>query len=260
MHDILSPEHFGPLQRLLVTRLANLTARRVIVVSEAARKSFVESGGDANRAVVVFDGVDTKLFSAPKPAACTQLRRQLGVENVPLIGLVGRIAPWKGQHVMLAALRDLPGVHLLVVGDALFGEEDFLQQLRELAASYGIADRVHWLGQRDDVPALMRIADIVVHTSTSAEPFGRVIVEAMLAERPVLAADHGAARELLGDDPRALVPPGNAGRLAAAIRTILALPEDKRAAIGSRNRSRAEAIFTLGAMLAGIDQVVALDN
>ena len=260
MHDILSAEHFAPLQRRLMTRLANLSARQVIVVSEAARESFVRSGGKPGRAVVVFDGVDTDRFTRVEQRDIADLRRHLGLTNIPLLGLFGRITQWKGQHVLLRALPELPGVHALFVGDALFGETRYRNELLALANDLGVTDRVSWLGQRSDIAVLMHAVDIVVHTSVAAEPFGRVIVEGMLAGRPVLATDHGASRELLGDDPLALVPPSDSSSLARAVQHIMALSPEERAALGARNCARAERLFSLRAMLSGIERAVALEE
>ncbi len=260
LHDILSTEHFAPLQRQIVTRLANLAARRVILISEAGRRSFIDSGGDPARAVIVFNGVDQARFPASDQALGAELRRRLGLADAPVIGVFGRLTPWKGQHVVIEALALLPGVHALMVGDALFGEATYRDSLQRQASRLGVADRVHWLGQRDDVPALMAGVDIVVHASTSGEPFGRVIVEGMLARRPVLATDHGASRELLGDEPLALVPPGDPSRLADAVRAIFATPAAARDSLVARNFARATELFSLPAMLSGIERVVGLDR
>ena len=131
----------------------------------------------------------------------------------PLIGVFSRLAPWKGQHIVLQALAGLPGVHGIFAGSALFGEDAYAASLRVLASELGIADRVVFLGQRGDVPALMRAVDIVVHPSVDPEPFGRTLVEAMLARTPVIATDAGAASEILGGgEAGMLVPPGDAAR------------------------------------------------
>lgn len=257
LHDILSGEHFAPLQRRLVTALANLSARRVIVVSQAARDAFVRNGGDPARVSVVYNGFGRAADAAPGDAA--RIRRECGAGGAPLVGLFSRLTPWKGQHVLLRALPELPGVHALMVGAPLFGEGGYLAELQRLADDLGVSGRVHWLGHRDDVPALMQAVDVVLHTSTMAEPFGRVIAEGMLAARPVLAADAGASRELLGGDDLAVVPPGDPALLAAGLRRILDLPKADRVALGDRNRERAQSLFSISAMLAGIARAVDLD-
>ncbi len=90
-----------------------------------------------------------------------------------------------------------------------------------MVESEGLANRAHFLGFRDDVPALMKGVDIVAHTSIAPEPFGRVVVEGMLAGKPVIAARDGGVTEII-DDGRdgLLVPSGDANALAAAIRQL----------------------------------------
>lgn len=259
LHDILSDEHFAPLQRRLVTALANFSARRVIVVSHAARDAFVRNGGDPARVSVVYNGFGLGRIAAEALDQAAYLRRKCGAADVPLVGLFSRVTRWKGQHVLLRALRELPGVHALLVGAPLFDELGYADELRCLADELGVSGRVHWLGHRDDVPTLMQAVDVVVHTSITAEPFGRVIAEGMLAGRPVLAAEGGASRELLGGDELALVPPGDPTMLASGLRRILDLPETERIALGERNRARAQSLFSMSAMLAGIAHALDLE-
>ena len=89
---------------------------------------------------------------------------------------------------------------LLLVGDALFGEYEYLEQLHHQVKRLGLGDRVHFLGFRSDIPQLMSLCDLIAHTSTAPEPFGRVIVEGMLCGKPVVAAAAAtaAAQSLLG--------------------------------------------------------------
>src|SRR5690606_7167776 len=98
-------------------------------------------------------------------------RSELGIEEAtPVAALVGRLAEWKGQHVALQALAELPELHLLLVGDALFGEEKYKQQLHDLAGSLGLEQRVHFLGFRSNVAELMQSVDLLLHTSMAPEP------------------------------------------------------------------------------------------
>jgi len=91
------------------------------------------------------------------------------------VGVFSRLSYWKGQHVLLEAMRELPGVHALLAGEALFGETEYIAQLKALVSLPELAGRIHWLGFRSDVPALMATCNIVVHTSTEPEPFGRIV-------------------------------------------------------------------------------------
>lgn len=221
LHDILNPEHFGGMQRRLQIGLANRVATRVVVPSRACADAFVEAGGRPDIAAVVPNGV------SPPQAAPRPTREALGLPEGPLVGVFSRLAHWKGQHVLLKALHETPGIGAIVVGSALFGEEAYERQLRAMVTELGLGDRVTFLGQRNDVMRLMSAVDCVVHPSTLAEPFGLTLVEAMMARTSVVATDAGAAREIL-DDGRAgqLVTPGDAGSLAAALKAFFAAPQD----------------------------------
>ncbi len=249
LHDILSADHFGGLQRRVVVGLANRLARRVITNSNASRAALVAAGGRADRVGVVPNGLDPTPFDAVSDAQVVALRSALGLAGKRVIGLFGRLARWKGQHVLLEALPFLDGAHALIVGDALFGETDYKQRLLQRAAELGVSDRVHWLGFRDDVAALMRAVDVLVHTSTSPEPFGRVLVEGMLARRPVVAAAMGASAEILGDDYPWLVRAGDPEALADAIRRLFDIPEAARMVIAARLHCRAQQNYSVAGMV-----------
>lgn len=226
LRDLLTADHFGDGQRRLATTIANLFASRVIANSRATAEAFVAAGGREDRVRVVYNGIDPAPFEAVTDQDVARLRTELGLDGAPLIGVFSRLAPWKGQHVLIDALTALPEAHALLVGDALFGpDQGYDVALREQVARLGIGDRVHFLGFRRDVPALMRLVDVVAHTSTAPEPFGRVIVEAMLSRRPVIATDAGGAAELV-DSGRTglLVPPGDVSALARALDHLLVEP------------------------------------
>lgn len=145
-------------------------------------------------------------------------------ESSLTIGMVGRIAPWKGQDVVLRAFAEAfadgpQRVHL--IGSTLFGEETYEAQLRELTRELGIEHQVSWRGFRADVAAEMTALDILVHASTTPEPFGQVVVEGMQAGLPVIAAAEGGPVEII-DDGRdgLLVAPGDVPALAAAMRRL----------------------------------------
>ncbi|MEL7171285.1 MAG: glycosyltransferase, partial [Bacteroidota bacterium] len=105
----------------------------------------------------------------------------------------------------------------------------YAETLRSQAAQPPLAGRVVLPGFRNDVPVLLHCCDIVAHTSVAAEPFGRVIVEGMLAERAVVATAAGGAVEILDDQTTGrLVPPGDAAALRTALAALLADPSRTR--------------------------------
>lgn len=254
LHDILTPSHFGAGQLRLVRSLSRLAAR-VIAPSRQVADAFVALGGDASRTRVVWNGV------APPPEAVLRedkqrLRARLGLPPGFLCGVFSRLAPWKGQDVLLRALAHAPGAGCLVVGDALFGETEFAVRLRQQAQECGLAERVHFLGHRDDVAALMRAVDAVVHPSVEAEPFGRTLVEAMLCRTPVIATDAGAAPEILDHGACGLlVPPGDAAGLARALGDVRRRPDAARER-AERAVLRAETLFSEARMQAELVEVV----
>ena len=221
LHDIIDPAHFGAAQRRLQIWLANRRASLVIVPSRAAAQAFVAQGGKPGIVEVVPNG----LAVAPDGRDRATIRAALGLPDAPLVGVFSRLAAWKGQNVVLRAVASLSDVHVVVAGDALFGEQAYADQLKRLVGDLGLEARVHFLGQRSDVPCLMRAMDAVIHPSIHPEPFGRTLVEAMLVGVPVIATDTGASSEIL-DEGRAgtLVPPGDPDALAKAIATVLARP------------------------------------
>ena len=252
LHDIITSVHFGAMQRRVQVLLANFCAAKVIVPSQAVASAFVAEGGRPELIEIVANGLD----APASRESSAEIRQRLSLPTGPLIGVFSRLAAWKGQHVVLRALAKLPGVKCIVAGDALFGEQAYATSLKQLVDELGIADRVVFLGQRNDVPRLMRAMDAVIHPSIDPEPFGRTLVEAMLAHVPVIATDAGAASDIL-DAGKAgtLVPPGNADALADAVARTLSHPEDLAAQLDYAD-ARAKSHYGVATMLKCVSGVV----
>ncbi len=231
LRDILSVEHFSRTNRGLAISLANRFAVRVIANSEATRAAFIEAGGRADLVQVIYNGFELSLYDTPDPAP-EITRRQLELNDRFVVGHFSRLSPWKGQHILIEALAHCPdNVVAILVGDALFGEQDYVKQLHQQVKALGLSDRVQFLGFRKEVISLIAACDLVAHTSTAPEPFGRVIVEAMLCGTPVVAADAGGAVELVSPGKTGwLTPPGDVLKLASVIQDCQKMPE-KAAAI-----------------------------
>ncbi|HZT44238.1 MAG TPA: glycosyltransferase [Chthonomonadaceae bacterium] len=213
-------------------------------------------GSPAGSTVTRDDGNWEGTRGKPAPealAAGTGLSRTFGAPGpqprVPSIGLIGRISPWKGQHIFLQAAAQVrervPEARFLIVGSALFGEEDYERQVRVLTADLGLEECVEFTGFRKDVAALIQTMDILVHASTTGEPFGKVVVEGMAAGKPVVATNGGGIPEIVEDGVTGLlVPMGDAESMAEAICRLLAHPETARA-MGRQGHERARARFTI---------------
>jgi glycosyltransferase involved in cell wall biosynthesis len=153
--------------------------------------------------------------------------------------VLGRISPWKGQDLFLRAFaRAFPnGPHrAIVVGGPLFGEARYAEELRTMASTLGIADRLTMTGHVADPQAHLNRTDVLVHTSVIPEPFGLVIVEGMATGLPVVAADQGGPIETITPDVDGVIyRMGDEFALAAALRR-LADDHDERARLGAGAR------------------------
>jgi glycosyltransferase involved in cell wall biosynthesis len=221
LHDILTADIFSSTNRKIAVTLANWFATRVIVNSQATGEAFIAAGGNSRLLRTVHNGFDSEIFDRLEDDQ-TSLRQQLGIPcDRPLIGMFSRLSYWKGQHILLEAASKLTDVHVLLVGDALFGEADYTEKLKNIAAQPSLQNRVHWLGFRQDIPQLMKACDAIAHCSTAPEPFGRVIAEAQLAKRPAIATIGGGTSEIIEDGVTGLlIPPNDSDLLAAAIAKI----------------------------------------
>ncbi|WP_312150819.1 glycosyltransferase family 4 protein [Paenibacillus odorifer] len=145
--------------------------------------------------------------------------------------LVGRLAHWKGQHIVLEAAKSFknePRVKFWLAGDALFGEEAYKQELLQKIKNDELTN-VSMLGHVDDIQGLMNTADLLIHTSVTPEPFGQVIVEGMAAGLPVIASNEGGPVEIVVQgETGLLIEPGDAAILADSIKWMLDHPEERR--------------------------------
>lgn len=164
--------------------------------------------------------------------------------EAPLLLAMGRLHENKAFDVLLRALPDVPEAWLWIAGE---GPE--AAALKALARDLGVANRVRFLGWRDDSDALMRAADIYICPSRH-EPLGNVVLEAWAAEKPVIAAASAGPAELLGDDERGvLVPIDRPVEMAEAINDLLANP-DKALRLAAAGRAAYEREFTQDAVTA----------
>ena len=175
---------------------------------------------------IVHDGTSPEEESAA-PASVEELAAVS--RPVALIGLVGRIARWKGQHVFIQAaawtLRKFPDVRFKIIGAPLFGEDDYLVEIKQMVTRLNLENAVEFTGHQTDIPRIMASLDVLVHASITGEPFGQVIIEGMAAGKPVVATSGGGVPEIVVDQETGfLVPMGDATAMALAICDLLENP------------------------------------
>ncbi|HZC69908.1 MAG TPA: glycosyltransferase [Jatrophihabitans sp.] len=215
-----------------------LLAHRVITNSAAARRLLVEAIPPLARTTqVVLNGVPDRGPAPPRS----------GTSPPWQLLLVGRLSPRKGTDVALEATailrRQGQEVRLKLCGDAFAGYEWFEQQLRTRASAPDLAGAVEFAGFVPDTRPALAEADVVLVPSR-AEPFGNTAVEAMYAERPVVASEVQGLAEIVADDRTGLlVPPSDPAALAAAIARLLTDPALRRR-LALAGRVEAGARFT----------------
>jgi glycosyltransferase involved in cell wall biosynthesis len=227
----------------LVVRVFRFLSRRVptLVVANSEATLQTLQLKDRQRTAVIYSGIELR----PQEETDGESVRP----HPPLIGLVGRITRWKGQDVFLRAavkvLRRFPAARFQVIGAALFHESDFDREVKGLAHDLEIESSVEFTGFRDDVPDLLAKLDVLVHASTTGEPFGQVIVEGMAAGKPVVATDGGGVPEIVvHNETGLLVPMGDASAMADAICQILEAPMLAKK-MGELGRRRVREHFTV---------------
>jgi glycosyltransferase involved in cell wall biosynthesis len=220
LRDIVSPEHFGKAQLTIIKWCTKLMLERVIANSTASAAALTAlTRMKEDRLDVVFNGISAEPFTELESVAQHELRARFGLpQDTFLVGSFSRLARWKGQHILLEALLEAPEMHAVLVGAALFGEDAYEAELRAYVLEHGLADRVHFLGFQHDIAACMKAVDVVAHTSISPEPFGRVIIEGMLAKRPIVAARAGGVTDIVKDRENGILcTPGDVRSLADAL-------------------------------------------
>ena len=184
-------------------------------------------------------------------ASTGTLRRSLGVpDDAVLAGIVGRLVPIKDHETMFGAIARTSGIHLAVIGD---GERR--SELERSAGAFGIGARVHFLGWRTDVAAVMSELDIVALSSRN-EGTPVSLIEAAACARPVVATDVGGVRSVVKDGVTGfVVPPGQPAALARALER-LARAAELRAAMGAAARE-ASAPFSLARLVKNVQALYA---
>lgn len=189
-------------------------------------------GVDPSRIIVAPRGVDPAIFD---PAAVSdddvaRLRNAFAANDRPLLVYVSRLSGWKGHAVLIEALETLVDLPWTMVFAGGHDSENLRQDIAARIASGPARDRIALAGSRNDVPVLLRAADLAFSVATSPEAFGRAAIEAGAMETPVIATAHGGSLETVRNGETGwLVPPNDPPALASAIRAALTDPARGRA-------------------------------
>ena len=220
-----------------------------IYISRAIEQSYCDVGVPADRGLVVYNPINATDFEQVNGVA--EFKAEFGLDQVRLVSNVGRLDWWKGHDYFLQAMAEViqaqPSVKALIVGQPISKplNQAYYQRLQQLVTELELSEHVIFTGFRADIPRIMAASDIVVHSASKPEPFGRVVVEAMLAGRPVIATAAGGVLDIIEDQVTGLlVPPKNAALMAQAIQQILQNPEQAKM-MGQRAQQNARERFSV---------------
>jgi L-malate glycosyltransferase len=229
-------EHI-PLDTLVgrgVRSVLGRSANAILTVSQEIERR-INDGLPRPVATHIYNSFDRERFN-PDRVAPAAVRRELGIGmDSPLLGHVAQITPWKAQDTSILAVAKLreSGVpaHLLIVGNIAFAGRGvrydnpaYLQELHQLVAELGLQDSVHFLGQRGDVPGILRELDLSLLPSWD-EPFANVMLESMAMRTPLLVSSVGGGPELVEDGATGRVlPPRQPEAWATAVQELLSDP------------------------------------
>jgi len=231
------------------------SGERVIAISHfVADHAATVYGIERERLRVIPRGVDLASFDPTRVGAqrIIDLARQWRLpDDAPVVMLPGRLTRWKGGLDFIAAIAALGRRDLccILVGAAQSGR--FRKELDAAIEGRGLGGLFHLVGECRDMPTAYMLADVVVSASRDPEGFGRVVVEAQAMGRPIVATDHGGARETIMPGVTGwLVPPREPEALAAAIGEALSLSMREREALAKRAIAHVEAHFARETMCA----------
>ena len=241
--------------------LERITPRidRLVAVSDAIVAKLVAEGRDTAPISRVYNGVDLERFD--EASGGVAVRRELGIpDDAPVVAVVGRLEPEKGHPTLIEAWpiihHHLPSAHLLVVGEG--SERDRLEGLAHAHLRGGsCCASVHFLGRREDVPQILGAANVVAMPSYR-EAQGLAILEALAANRPVVASNVGGIPEMIHDGENGLlVPSHDPTALAAAITRLLKDPS-LAARLAAAGHDLVHERFCLDFMLRDLEAIYAL--
>jgi len=251
LRDRIAPDYL-PRTAVRMVRMASKVLPQFVIANSQATLDTIarrpERNANVDRRIrVIHDG-------------CVQPAR-LGEQGVgdASVGMVGRISPWKGQHVFIKAAaivsREFPETRFQIIGAPLFSETDYEAELHRLAADLGLGKNLTFTGFVSEVGSAIAKLRIVVHASIIAEPFGQVVIEGMAAGKPVIATRAGGIPEIVTHNETGLLVPIEDERALAEAMIALLRDPARAKAMGERGRDMVRRFFTIERHARAVEQV-----
>jgi glycosyltransferase involved in cell wall biosynthesis len=219
-----------------------------IAVSRWVSESIGRLGVPEQKRTYIYDGIELDKLDTHADGMAFRTRHAIP-EGAFVIGLVGLLIPWKGQRLFIEAARllarEYPDATFAIIGGTPDEFKYFELELMGLAREPGLEGRVVFTGHVSDMAAVYNSLNVVLSASTSPEPLGTMIIEAMTMARPIIAPNHGGAVEMIQDQETGLLfRPGDAADLAAKIIRLHRDP-DLGVRIGRAARAHALEVFAV---------------
>lgn len=256
MRDLIAE---GRMRRMF-RAAAGVVPQRVVGVSALVTAQFAGTQAE-HRAHTVHDAVDLERYRPVRLAA--DVRGEFGFPpGTVVLAMVAHFTRWKGHLLFLEMLAQLLEQKLpvagVIVGSSIYrnaAEQNYEAEVRTRAEQLGLGHRVRFTGYQDCVADFLNAADILVHPPIRPEPFGLGVIEAMALGKPVVAAAEGGMLETVAPgETGLLVPAGDVGALARAVRSLVEDPR-RRETMGRNGRERVIRLFTPGVHFARIDRI-----
>ncbi len=240
IRDRIASDYLPHRTALIILKLARVVPTAIITNSQATLSSLGLAEQTRRRPLtrVIHDGLALSKFSKPSLA-----------HDGIVVGILGRISPWKGQDVFIRAAAMVharhPDIRFRIIGSPMFGEEEYALHITDLVTSLRLTSIVEFHGFIEDTASALSELDVLVHASTIGEPFGQVIIEGMASGKPVIATAGGGVLEIIQNgETGLLVPMGDVEALAGAMLTLIG-NSSLRMDLGRRGRLRVEQCFRI---------------
>ncbi|MCA9421796.1 MAG: glycosyltransferase family 4 protein [Nitrospira sp.] len=282
VHSIISGFHFGLVKYLtnfaLIYHEHNMASQRPATIFWRLLFEFVAHRANSIIAISTDVATDLAIFGAKEEritvihngielineSDCSQLRHKgmkrlaLATKSNPLVvGMIGHFRPWKGQMLFIesfqAVLKAKENVHFVIVGG--IHDQAYYQQVIDYIDENQLSNRVTITGHQDNVPELIACFDIVVVPSVP-EPFGLVLLEAMMMRKPVVAFDIGGPAEIVSDGRTGLLVREIDGQALGHAIGELAVDADRRDRMGLAGRKLLEQKFTCRIQCESIERLI----
>ncbi|PIE46608.1 MAG: hypothetical protein CSA42_07630 [Gammaproteobacteria bacterium] len=225
----------------------------ILGMSKSSKLYLESSGVNTSKYSTFYDRIDVKKYQERITKTRELIRKELNInENQPVIGIVGNLQRWKGQLIVIEAVKILkskhPKIKCLLIGDSSTTKHDdvfYFKEIKEKIKHWKLENSVVLTGHRSDIPDILNALDIFIHASLTPEPYGLVVLEAMAIGKAVIASNQGGPVEMIENGKSGiLIEPGSPQVLAKQIDFLLA-DSQKMKLLGTEALNRVKSKFTV---------------